>query len=70
MYTSTRYLLSIVSIGRGWALNHTLEQIKEDLVVQEKFIQLDNQCLEVRKKLSEHPSTKQLPTLVTSNKGE
>ena len=36
-------------------LNHTLE----DVVVQEKF-QLDNQCLEVRKKLSEHPSTQQL----------
>ena len=51
-------------------LNRTLERIKEDLGVKERSLQLDNQCLEVRKKLSEHPSTQQLPTLVTGNKGE
>ena len=59
----------LIRQGPG-TLKHALEWIKEDLVVKERSLQVDNQCLEVRKKLSEHPSTQQLPTLVTSNKGE
>ena len=37
-------------------LNRTLEWMKEDLVVKERSYQLDNQCVEVKKKLSEHPA--------------
>ena len=60
-----KHRLSIVSLANGWTLNHTLEQIKEDLVAKERSLQLDNQCqLEVKKKLSEHTTL----AIYTSNK--
>ena len=53
-YNHVYILPSIFSETLG-VLERTLERIETDLQIKTNSVQLDEQCMEVRQKLSEHP---------------